>query len=399
MRRVATILHADMDAFYASVEQRDHPELRGKPVIVSGSSNRAVVLTASYEARPFGVHSAMPAVEARRLCPKGIFVPPRMRLYAEEARRIRRVFEEFTPLVEPLSLDEAFLDVTASLRLFGGAHEIGRRLRLRVREETGLAVSVGIGPTKMIAKIAGGICKPDGLLEIAPTEVEAFLRPLPVSQLWGVGPKTYETLLRLGLDTIGAIADRTPEDLERRLGNFGPALWRMAHGLDDRSVEPDRQRKSYGEEETFATDLSDCPAVRGMIAEHAESVARRLRADGLAGRTVTLKFKLHRRIGPGKYPVLTRRSTLDTPTDDGKTIADAALALWDAAKDGIKIRLIGVSVSGIEPVAAEQLNLFAEGPRRQRALNQALDALAARFGTDAVKRGGQQNVATVKRPR
>jgi DNA polymerase IV len=400
MRRVPTILHADMDAFYASVEQRDRPELRGKPVIVSGGGNRAVVLTASYEARPFGVHSAMPAGEARRLCPKGIFVAPRMRLYAEEARRIRHVFGEFTPLVEPLSLDEAFLDITASLRLFGGAREIGRKLRLRVREDTDLAVSVGIGPTKMIAKIAGGLCKPDGLLEVLPDEVESFLRPLPVSQLWGVGPKTQETLLRLGLHTVGAIADREPDSLERRLGNLGPALWRMAHGLDERSVEPDRQRKSYGEEETFETDLSDGPAVRAMIAEHAEAVARRLRADGCAGRAVTLKLKLHRRIGPGKYPLLTRRTTLATPTDDGKTIADAALALWDAAKSGIKIRLIGVSVSGIEPAAAEQLTLFAEGPRRQRALNQALDALASRFGSDAVKRGGlQRSVSTVKRPR
>jgi DNA polymerase IV len=384
---VATILHADMDAFYAAVEQRDQPELRGRPVIVSGSSPRSVVLTASYEARPFGVHSAMPFVEAKRLCPRGIFVPPRMRLYAAEARRIRAVFDEFTPLVEPLSLDEAFLDVTASLRLFGGALEIGRRLRARVKEETELPISVGIGPTKTIAKIASGVCKPDGLLEVPEGEAQAFLRPLAAGQLWGVGPKMRATLERLGLHTVGDIADADPAFLERRLGSMGPALRRMAQGLDERQVEADRQRKSYGEEETFAGDLRDGPEIRRSIAVHAETVARRLRQDGRRGRTVTLKLKLSQRIGPGKYPLLTRRTTLAEATDDGKAIADAALLLWEAARGGIEsIRLLGVSVSGID-TAEVQLGLFEEAPRRQRALNQALDALTTRFGEGAVHRG------------
>jgi len=384
---VPTIAHADMDAFYAAVEQRDRPELRGRPVIIGGGSNRGVVLTASYEARPFGVHSAMPAVEARRLCPQGIWVAPRMRHYAAEARRIRAVFGEFTPLVEPLSLDEAFLDITASLRLFGGARAIGEGLRRRIREELDLPVSVGIGASKMIAKIASGLCKPDGLLEVAAAETQAFLRPLPVGQLWGVGPRTQEVLQRLGLTTVGAVADADPEMLERRLGNLGSALWRMAHGRDERVVDAERERKSYGEEETFERDLRDGPEVRRTIAAHAEAVARRLRADGRCGRTVTLKLKLHRRIAPGKYPVLTRRTTLPDATDDGQRIADTALALWETVKDGVQVRLLGVSVSGIETAEARQMSLFHDRGQRRRALNQALDALAARFGDGAVQRG------------
>ena len=381
-------MHADMDAFYAAVEQRDRPELRGQPVIVGGTSPRGVVLTASYEARVYGVHSAMPGVHARRLCPHGIFVPPRMQRYAEVARQIRPVFEEFTPLVEPLSLDEAFLDIGASLRLFGSAVAIGRRLKQRVRAVTDLAVSVGIGPTKMVAKIASGLCKPDGLLEVPAAQVRAFLRPLPVSQLWGVGPTTQAVLARAGITTIGALADAAPETLERRFGKLGTILSALAQGHDGRVVEADRQRKSYGEEQTFDRDLRDGERLRRTISAHAEAVARRLRADGCRGRTVTLKLKLAQRIGPGKYPVLTRRVTLPAPVDDGKSIADAALALWRAVQPGRTVRLIGVSVSGIEGDGG-QLSLFGRHDlQRRAALNAAVDALAARFGRNIVSRGG-----------
>ena len=385
-----TIVHADMDAYYAAVEQRDRPELRGRPVIVSGGGPRGVVLTASYEARPFGVHSAMPAVEARRLCPDAVWVAPRMRHYAALARPIRAVFAEFTPLVEPLSLDEAFLDVTASLTLFGGARAIGERLRGRVREEVDLAVSVGIGPTKTIAKIASGVCKPDGLLEVPAADADAFLRPLPVGALWGVGPRAQASLSRLGLDTVGAVADADPAWLERQLGRFGPALRRMARGLDERAVDPARERKSYGEEETFTRDLRDGPEVRRTIAAHAEAVARRLRADGRRGRTVTLKIKLHQPIGPGKYPVLTRRTSLPEAVDDGPLIAATALALWEGVKDGIQIRLAGVAVSGIEDAGAGQMSLFDGEARKRQALNQALDKLESRFGQGAVRRGRRE---------
>jgi len=384
----STILHADMDAFYAAVEQRDRPELRGKPVIVGGAGARAVVLTASYEARVYGVHSAMPGVHARRLCPQGIFVPPRMRRYAEVARQIRAVFEEFTPLVEPLSLDEAFLDVSKSLRLFGAALEIGKRVKQRIREATELTVSVGIGPTKMIAKIASALCKPDGLLEVLPEQVETFLRPLPVSHLWGVGPTTQTALARIGITTIGRLADAPSADLERRFGKLGLWLSEASHGRDARVVDADRHRKSYGEEETFDRDVREGERVRRTIAGHAEAVARRLRADGCRGRTVTLKLKLAQRIGPGKYPVLTRRVTLPAPVDDGKSIGDAALTLWRDVQAGKTVRLIGVSVSGIEG-GGEQLPLFeAHDAQRRTALNEAVDKLAARFGRTVVSRGG-----------
>jgi DNA polymerase IV len=388
MPAVATIIHADMDAFYAAVEQRDNAELRGKPVIVGGSRNRGVVLTASYEARVYGVHSAMPAVEARRLCPHGIFVPPRMSAYAAVARQIRAVFEEFTPLVEPLSLDEAFLDVTASLRLFASARAIGEQVKQRVRAVTALTVSVGIAPTKMAAKIASGMCKPDGLLEVTPEGLEEFLRPLPVSQLWGVGPVMQRQLTALGITTIGALAECDPVQLEERLGGAGVALRDLAYGRDRRVVDADRQRKSYGEECTFEHDIRDGDLARRTIHEHADAVARRLRADGCRGRTVTLKVKLAQRIGPGKYPILTRSITLPVAADDGKSIAEAALTLWAGVQAGKTVRLIGVSVSGIDDGEAAQLTLFRDTPTQRRAaLNQALDRLTARFGHDAVRRG------------
>jgi DNA polymerase-4 len=356
-------------------------------VIVGGAGSRAVVLTASYEARVYGVHSAMPGVHARRLCPQGIFVAPRMWRYAEVARQIRAVFAEFTPLVEPLSLDEAFLDVSKSLRLFGSARQIGQRLRQRVREATDLTVSAGIGPTKMIAKIASALCKPDGLLEVQPQQVETFLRPLPVSHLWGVGPTTQAALARIGIATIGTLADAPPADLERRFGKLGAWLSELAHGRDRRVVAADRRRKSYGEEETFAQDVRDGERVRRTIARHAEAVARRLRTDGCRGRTVTLKLKLAQRIGPGKYPVLTRRTTLPAPVDDGKSVGDAALALWREVQAGKTVRLVGVSVSGIEDEGG-QLPLFGvRDTQRRKALNEAVDKLAARFGRTVVSRG------------
>jgi len=382
-----TILHADMDAFYAAVEQRDHPELRGKPVIVGGRGNRSVVLTASYEARVFGVHSAMPGVQAHRLCPDGIFVPPRMSHYVAIARDIRRVFEEFTPLVEPVSLDEAFLDISGSLRLFHDAVQLAQQLKARVRAVTGLTISVGIGPTKMVAKIASGLSKPDGLIEVPPERVETFLHPLPVKELWGVGPTMQRRLHRLGLTTIGALADADPQRLDRDLGHLGAALWALAHGHDRGAVDPDRQRKSYGEEETFERDLRDGPIVRRTIAAHAEAVAARLRAGSCRGRTVTLKVKLAQRLAPGKYPVLTRRLTLPLPTDDGTTIADAALQLWHTMRSGLLVRLIGVAVSSIEHTGPAQLALFTPIDARRNALNLALDKLTARFGGAVVTRG------------
>jgi DNA polymerase-4 len=383
------ILHADMDAFYASVEQRDHPELVGQPVIVGGLGSRGVVTAASYEARPFGVHSAMPIAEARRLCPHGVYLSGRMARYAEVSKEIFTVFETFTPLVEPLSLDEAFLDVTASLGLFGTPVEVARQLKRHVREQCGLAVSVGIAPSKMIAKIASALSKPDGLLEVLPTAVEEFLAPLAVSHLWGVGPVTLAALTQAGIQTIGDLARADPERLRGACGRQAEALAALAHGLDPRSVDPRRGRKSYGEENTFAQDQRDGDELRRTIVAHAEAVAARLRADERRARTVVLKLKLARRIGPGKYPLLTRSRTLAEPTHDGRTIAAAALALWEEVDANLRVRLIGVSATNIEDGRTDQLSLSLRlGGGNQDALNRALDRIAARFGHEALRRGG-----------
>ncbi len=387
--RDRVILHADMDAFYASVEQNDRPELRGKAVIVGGTGTRGVVTAASYEARPFGVHSAMPMGEARRLCPHAIVLPGRMSRYAEVSKQIFTVFREFTPLVEPLSLDEAFLDVTTSLGLFGTPVALATELRARVRAREGLAVSVGIGPSKMVAKIASGRCKPDGLLEVSPAGVASFLRPLPVNQIWGVGPVLHASLQRAGIATIGDLADVRLERLRGVVGRSAPSLQALARGEDDRVVDPARERKSFGEENTFSTDVVDSDDLRRTIVAHAEAVASRLRTERTVARTVVLKAKLTNRIGPGKYPLLTRSRTLGQPTDDGRVISDAALALWDEVCAGLRIRLIGVSATNLEEASNEQLSLLGwkAGEKRQ-ALNKALDAIAARFGDDALRRGG-----------
>jgi len=385
----AAILHADLDAFYASVEQRDNPELVGKPVIVGGLGGRGVVTTASYEARPFGVRSAMPMVEARRLCPHAVFLPGRMSHYAQVSREVFEVFRSFTPLVEPLSLDEAFLDVTACLSLLGTPREIATALRARVRDQCGLTVSVGIGPSKMVAKIATTLAKPDGLLEIPPDGVATFLTPLAVSHLWGVGPVTHAALQSAGITTIGDLASADVARLRSIVGRQAAALVTLARGQDDRRVDPNRDRKSYGEENTFARDMADGDEVRRTIVAHAEAVAARLRADALRARTVVLKLKLAQRKGPGKYPLLTRSRTLAAPTDDGVSISSAALSLWGEVGTGKRIRLIGVSASNLEPADQKQLTLLdGSSTGRRGALNRAIDDIATRYGRQALRRGG-----------
>jgi DNA polymerase-4 len=383
------ILHADMDAFYASVEQRDHPELRGRPVIVGGTSTRGVVCAASYEARVFGVHSAMPTVHARKLCPQAVFLRGDMAKYRRVSKQIRAVFESVSPEVEPLSLDEAFIDVTASRTLFGEPLAIGRLLKERVRAETDLAVSVGIGPGKMIAKLASDASKPDGLLEIKADGVRGFLDPLPVGRLWGVGPVTRGVLERAGLRTIADLRAIAVERLRRIAGPATEHLRALAEGEDPREVDPAREAKSYGEENTFGEDVRDDAMARAAIIVHAEAVARRLRHDGMRGRVVVLKMKLAERLGPGKFRLLTRRTTLPAPTDDGKVLSDAALALWTANRPRIPVRLLGVAAAGILPAAAPQLALFDDRVDRRRALNTALDRVLARFGDDAIARGGR----------
>jgi len=297
------VLHADMDAFYAAVEQRDDPKLRGKPVIVGGTGPRGVVSTASYEARAYGVRSAMPGFEARRLCPDGVFLRGSMQRYARESKRIFEIFRRFTPQVQGLSLDEAFLDVTGTERLFGPPAALARKLRAEVRAETGLAVSVGIAPVKLVAKIASDLSKPDGLLEVPPAGVRDFLDPLPVSRIWGVGPVARGRLTAAGFHSMGDLARADAGALEAVLGEWGLGLARLARGEDLSEVEPYREAVSYSEENTFGSDVSDREKLRATIVTHAEAVARRLRRDGVRARTVTLKLTLGRRRAPIKPPV------------------------------------------------------------------------------------------------
>jgi DNA polymerase-4 len=389
-RRV--VAHADMDAFYASVEQRDRPELRGRPVVVGGSSQRGVVSSASYEARRFGVRSAMPAVVARRLCPDAVFVAGDMKRYARESRRIFEIFGRFTPSVEGLSLDEAFLDWTGTERLLGPPAEVGASLRAAVRAETGLVVSVGIAPVKLVAKIASDVAKPDGLLEVRPGGVRAFLDPLPVSRLWGVGPVAEARLVAAGHRTVGDLARADAAALRRTLGDWGETLARLARGEDLREVEPYRDAVSLSEENTFEHDVASRATLETTALAHAESVARRLRSEGLRARTVVLKLKLGRRIaaGPRGYPLLTRRETLAEPTDDGDEIVRCVRRLLRGAALTEPVRLLGVGVTNLAGAASGQLGLFGEpeGRRRRARLNRALDALTERFGAGTVTRGG-----------
>jgi DNA polymerase-4 len=393
------ILHADLDAFYASVEQRDHPELRGKPVIVGGTGPRGVVSAASYEARRYGVHSAMPGFEARRRCPDGIFVRGDMRKYSAVSKQVFAIFRRFSPQVEGLSLDEAFLDLSGSERLLGPPRVAGEALRGAIRGEVGLAVSVGIAPSKTVAKIASDEAKPDGLLEIAADAVQGFLAPLPVARLWGVGPVADEKLHRAGFRTIGELARLPSEALVRVLGeSLGMHVAALARGDDARDVEPDRTPVSYSEENTFAGDVEDRERLAAVLLDHAESVARRLRRDGWRARIIVLKVKLARRrsAGPRGYPLVTRRATLAEPSDDGAVLAREARRLLERTPR-VAVRLLGVGASGLVPVDADsaggaQLGLFAPPAEQQRAarLNHALDAITARFGARAVVRAGQE---------
>ena len=382
------VLHADMDAFYAAIEQRDHPELRGLPVVVGGTASRGVVTAASYEARVFGIHSAMPAAEAHRRCPDAVFLRGDMKKYQRVSREVQNIFASVSPEVEPLSLDEAFIDVTASVGLLGPPLAIGRLLRQRVRAATGLAVSVGIAATKMVAKIASAAAKPDGLLEVPPDGVRAFLDPLPVGRLWGVGPVTQAALERAGIRTVADVTRATPAALGAVVGHAAEHLGRLARGEDARIVDPDRDARSYGEEGTFESDTRDDRRIRAAIIAHAEAVARRLRHDGLRARTVVLKMKLAVRTGPGKYRLLTRRATLAEATNDGHALAAVALRLWEEHRPPIALRLVGVAAAGIAGDAG-QMPLFPDAARiRRAALNDALDRIVARFGSSSIGPAG-----------
>jgi DNA polymerase-4 len=346
-------------------------------VIVGGHPTRGVVLAASYAVRPFGVRSAMPMSRAVRLAPSAIVVPPRFSAYAEASERVFAIFARFTPLIEPLSLDEAFLDVTGSTGLFGAPGKIAAEFRRLIAAEVQLPASAGISAVKFVAKIASDLAKPDGQREIPADQTQAALAPLPVSRLWGVGPKLETELHRLGLKTIGDLASRDPAWLTQRLGNAGAALHALSHGLDERDVVPDREAKSIGAEDTFEEDLEGEEALRPHLHAQALRVARRLRQAGMKTRVVQLKLK------DSAFQLLTRRITLEAPTDDGQVLYRTVLELLTRADSSRRYRLTGVSAQDLKPPQA-QLALFTPPPARADKLNAALDRIAAKYGSAAV---------------
>jgi nucleotidyltransferase/DNA polymerase involved in DNA repair len=370
-----------MDAFYAAVEERDRPELRGKPVIIGadpkGGAGRGVVSTANYAARKFGVGSAMPISTAYRLCPQGVYIAPDMAKYSAISREIRAVFEAFTDLVEPISVDEAFLDVTASVRLFGDGEAIARAIKARIREQTKLTASVGVATAKLIAKIASDLRKPDGLVVVPPGAERAFLAPLPVRRLWGVGPKMEERLARLGIHTVGQLADAK---VTRLLGTHGLDLQRLARGEDDRPVVSDAgPARSVSVEHTFDVDEGSPRVLRKALLRLADELSRRLRAESLAGRTVTLKYR------DETFRTTTHARSGKTSTNVASEIFETATALFDEVHGSLKVRLLGIGVSGFaEPV---QKTLFAEeAPGRGARIDELRDQVRRKFGKEALVR-------------
>ncbi|MGD8699413.1 MAG: DNA polymerase IV [Gemmatimonadales bacterium] len=385
-----TILHADMDAFYASVEARENPDIASKPIVVGAEPReghgRGVVAACNYEARRFGLRSAMPISEAYRRCPHAVYLRPRIKLYAEVSERVMRIFASYTELVEKLSIDEAFLDVTASSRLFGDGAAIAAEIKKRVRAEERLTVSLGVAPNKFLAKLASDLRKPDGLVVVEPGNERSFLAPLPVERLWGVGAKTAQRLHALGLRTIGDLAQVPLGLLERNLGHAHAVhLHQLANGIDDRPVQPGRQRRQIGRETTFMTDTEDRNFVRRTLLALTEQVVARLRRRRLAAHTITVKLRL------APFDTLTKRRTMRSSMATTESIYPVACELLATADPGDRpVRLIGISVSGLHECEPDrQLRLFQEEGRREdnaQRVAEAVDLIADRFGHDALKR-------------
>jgi DNA polymerase IV len=384
-----TILHVDMDAFFVSCELRRRPELKGLPVVVGGAGNRGVVAAASYEARVHGVFSAMPSARARRLCPQAVFLPGDHRYYGEISREVMAVFRSYTPLVEPLSLDEAFLDVAGARRLHGSAVEIAHTIRAEVLEQQELACSVGVAPNKFLAKLGSQAAKPrpsaegiavgTGVNVILPGEEIAFLHPLPVEALWGVGPATQRRLDRLAVRTVGDLAALPLDTVVAALGQAnGRHLHALAHGVDPRRVEPDQKVKSVGHEETFSTDHYRRDTLRKELVRMADATAARLRENGVAGRTVTLKVRF------GDFRTITRSRTVPDPLSGGTEITRIAKELLDGVDPGTGVRLLGVSVSGLVQGGTRQLSLDDVSAGSWEDATTAVDEIRARFGAEAV---------------
>ncbi len=384
MADLRSILHVDMDAFFASVEQLDDPRLRGKPVLVGSDRPRGVVAAASYEARKFGCHSAQPMVVAKRNCPHAIIVPVRFGRYRELSDQVFAIFDAFTPAVQPISIDEAFLDLTGTERLHGPPLQAARSIKGRIRDELHLCASIGVSHNKFLAKLASDMEKPDGLTVINPEDVDRILPALPVSRIWGIGPKSAKKLESIGVRTIGDLRAKSDGWLTRQFGADAEHYRQLSMGLDGREVTPDSQAKSIGQEETFVIDVNDPDAIRSVILTQIEQVSRRLRKHGLLAGTVTLKIRF------GEFKTITRSRTLDASTNVTMQLWHAARGLFDewAAADFKPIRLIGASVKSLV-AGAGQLPLFADPQtQRQQNLDRAVDQINARLGKPAIRRGG-----------
>jgi DNA polymerase-4 len=378
---MTVILHVDMDAFYASVAELDHPEYKGKALVV-GAGTRGVVLSANYEARKFGIRAAMPVGRAKRMAPHAIFIAPEHHRYSEISERVMAIFQSYTPLVEPISLDEAFLDVTGSQKLFGSGREIATKIRAQVEKEEGITCSVGIAQSKFIAKLASQHCKPNGMLEIKPDRILEFLHPLPVRAIWGVGPKTAESLERLGLHTVADIAHTPRATLVRALGDAtGESLYELAWGRDYRNVIPDEPEKSIGNEETFSEDLDNPEEILREFLRMTEKATARLRERSLFAKTISIKIKF------ADFSSLTRAKTVPIAIDNTHDTYEIVKSLYLALKnEGARIRLVGVSLSNLQEGAPVQLELGAR-ERGWREADSAIDRAKARFGRGSVRPG------------
>jgi DNA polymerase IV len=380
-----TILHVDMDAFYAAVEQRDHPEYRGKPLIVGSDpkngKGRGIVATCSYEARRFGVHSAQPISQAWQRCPGGIYVPPDMAKYVSTSERIMSILIEFTDLMEQVSIDEAFLDVTGSRRLFGSGQEIAVRVKERIFGQQRLTASVGVASNKFVAKIASDLRKPDGLVVVEQGKEREFLEPLPIARLWGVGSKTEAVLKKMGIEQIGQLTQAPRSDLLRRFGQSGEHLWELAHGIDERPVSPEEGYKSIGHETTFERDTCDAELLHNTLLELTGKVAQRLRSHQAQAQTIAIKFR------EKDFTTYTRRTTLSEPVDTSERIFPVALKLMRSLlRQGTPVRLIGVYASNLKTEQSGQLPLFSPVPPKDRKLAAALDDITRRYGDNAITR-------------
>jgi DNA polymerase IV len=377
------ILHVDMDAFFAAVEVLDNPDLRGKPILVGGNGPRSVVTTASYEARPYGCRSAMPMSMAKRLCPHAIVVKPNYPRYHEMSDRMFTILESYTPLVEPLSVDEAFLDVTDSMRLFGPAEHIARQIKQRVRDELELTISVGVSFNKFLAKLASDLEKPDGLTVINEANIDQVLPPLQITRIWGIGPKTARRMTEMGMRTFADIRRLPLEQLHQRFGDEGAHWHNLSYGRDERAVTSDREAKGISQEQTFSQDVVEPDQLRAVLLEQTEQVARRLRKHKRLASGVGLKIR------DGEFHTSTRRQKLAQPTDATQLLWQAARGLFEhwASKSFRPIRLIGFGVSVMPPRDAQQLGLFVDKDlARQRQVDRALDQINQRYGQRTIHR-------------